>query len=214
MRGCSTRPVPGRAALLEGAQPEPGQSERMPRQPQQRIPGELGDGVDILHEGAQQLQPRPAIAAEAGRRAFDVVPGHAGAAAGQRMPVGDLGNCEFDAVLETELLEELGGEGERMHRGPDIVVKSGQGEFGGRRPAADRRVALVDAHAEAGPGEGDCGGEAVRTGSDDDHVEPLVGRHAVTGSAWSGRIPTPYPGRGPAHSPRGGFGAASDWRST
>ena len=57
-----------------------------------------------------------------------------------------------------------------MDRRTEVVSKSGQRDLGGARAAADRRVGFDDMHREPALRERHCGGQAVRTGADDDDV--------------------------------------------
>ena len=49
----------------------------------------------------------------------------------------------------------------------------GQGHLGRSKPASGRIGSLDDPDREAGPSEGDRGGKPVRSGADDDGVEPI-----------------------------------------
>src|SRR6185369_12642460 len=82
---------------------------------------------------------------------------------------------EFDAVCgQVDRLEERRRDGEWQDRRADIVAEPGEGQLRGPRPATGLGGGFVDADRASGTGKGDRGGEAVRSGTDDDRVDASV----------------------------------------
>ncbi len=121
--------VPERAALLEHAQSESCERDRMPWHPQQRRGRELRDGIRVLREGSEELLPCAPVCAEAVGCAVEGAPGESGLPVVERMRVGQLRIDEVESLGQPEPLEELGCEGHRVHGGADVVPEPGQGQL-------------------------------------------------------------------------------------
>jgi hypothetical protein len=77
----------------------------------------------------------------------------------------------FDPVeSEVEGVEERRRRCERMDRGADVVLETGECQFGGARSASDGLTSLEDEDRAAGLREGDGRGEPVWARADDDGV--------------------------------------------
>ena len=180
--------VPERAALLEGAQAEAQCRDRMIRQPQELRAGELRHLLGTCHEGREQPVPGRAVPAQLGDGSRQAAVGEARGAARQRMPVGDLRNCQFDPFRKPEALKELRSQREWMHRRADVMVEARQGEFRRGGTASHAGVLFVDAHRESGPGQGDRSGEAVGPGANHYRVDlrnsPPHRHHVTLHSSW------------------------------
>ena len=94
-----------------------------------------------------------------------------------------VGLDELHAVsCQVDRPEERRREGQRQDRRADVVAEPGERQLRGPRPATGLGRGLVDADRAPGTGQGDRGGQAVRSGPDDDRVDGRVTLLDVTAS--------------------------------
>jgi len=99
--------------------------------------------VVILHQWIEQARPRWAVASELLRGFLNRTMKHRRRPVRQRMGQRRAGVDPFQAVPgQRHLLEEGGGEGQRVNRGEDIMVVTRQGQFSRATPAARDVVRL------------------------------------------------------------------------
>jgi hypothetical protein len=163
-------PQPG--AQLQRTQAEAGRGDRMPRHPDQLMPGEVDDSVEVAVQGPDDSAPPGAVGSQLGDGAVEVTPRDRGGSALQRLREGRLRHDPLDAV-EPECAEERRAEHGGMHRRADVVPESGQ-RVGCAVPfaeragaAADRPGCFDDPHRVPRPRERHRGGEPVRPAADD-----------------------------------------------
>src|SRR6267378_2697015 len=95
-----------------------------------------------------------------------------GGAVVKRVREGDGWLDPFQAFLhQAQPAEERRRGAQRMDRGAEIVDKTGEGQRRGAAASADRVIRLIDRDGSAVARELDGGGEAVRSGSDNDGIE-------------------------------------------
>ena len=162
--------VPGPTPLLQDAQAEACNGQRMPRQLQYLRAGELGDIVCVSHERGEESFPGAAVPPQTVGRAVEITPGDPRSSAIQRLGIGDLGHDQFDSFAQLKPAKEPRRESERMHGRAHVVPKPGKRQFFGACASPDAGAALVYPHRQPGPGEDHRRRHAVRASPDDDRI--------------------------------------------
>ena len=98
---------------------------------------------------------------------------------GRRLDPLDAARSEWDRP------EERRHQRERVDRRADVVDEAGERELSRARAAADRLPRLEHAHRDAGTGQRDRRGQAVRPGADDDRVRHARSSLVLLGLAGS-----------------------------
>src|SRR5699024_5682668 len=100
--------------------------------------------------------------------------------------VRDLGSRQLhSAGTQVEVDEERAGDGQWVDGRADVVSDAwGQSEVEGAGTAADRRLSFEHFDAQPGAGQGDGGGHAVGTTSDDDCIN--LSAHEASLGEWGG----------------------------
>ena len=94
---------------------------------------------------------------------------HARAAPVERVDAVDLREAPGQAVaIEAQAGEELRADGHRVDRRAVVVQQAGDDRLAGARAPSDLVGGFQDGDLNAGLGEGDRGGQAVRPGPHDD----------------------------------------------
>jgi hypothetical protein len=132
------------------------------------------DFAGVLGERRHEIAVRLPVFAEARRGGVDGLFERRRRAVVEGM--GDRGRRPgpFQTMLgERQGAQERRDDAHRMDGRADVVAEAGQGHLFGARAAADRGVPLEDDNGEAGLGQDDRRGQAVRAGADYDCVDGL-----------------------------------------
>src|SRR6478752_977807 len=154
-----------------GGGAEAGQRQRMMRHPQQRTHDVLGQRIETGRRLAEQAAPPGTIGAQPVGRGLDRAVQHARATPVERVDAVNFRQAPRQAVtIETQAGEELRADGHRMDRRAVVVQQAGNDRLAAARATPDFVGGLQNGDLEAGLGEGDPGGQAVRPGPHDDRV--------------------------------------------
>ncbi len=186
----------------QGLQPEPGQEDRVARDPDQRPKDRRGEFVPALGEGADEAAPGPAVGPEGlgggGQRPFE----HRRPAVGQGVGGGRLGVNPLQAMIGQRHPREDGRRhAQGVDGGADVVDEAGKGQLLGPAAAARYIGPLQHHDRAAGPGQGHRRRQPVGPGPDHHRVRhpPLLTAGTIA-SATTRPMGTPAPYR---RCPRG-----------
>ena len=150
--------------------------------------------LGVADEWFEEAGPVFAVGAKVARCFVEGLEERGSAAVGEWMGDGDGGVGPLDAEFsQIEFAKKGRGEAHGMDRGADVVMESGEGEFGSAAAAAGSFLCFEDEGAQAIARERDCSGQAVGAGADNDCVV-RIGH----GFALAGRDDTFWDGKGEA----------------
>jgi hypothetical protein len=142
--------------------------ERMTRKVDDRPEQLVLELVPAADQGPEEVEVGVAVPSELRCRVLERTRDERGRPVVQRMS--DRGGRLDQVDFESERAEERGGDENRVNRGADIVLKAGERQLSGARPAADRLLRLDDAYRAPGLSQRDRGSKAVRPCSNNDRV--------------------------------------------
>ena len=150
---------------------EAGEGQRVPREAAHRAQDVGHDAVQPVHQGPHQVPVGRGVPAEVRGRLADVPVQRGGPPTAERMGEGHLGLAQHDPEAgQVERAEEGRGHQRRVHRRAHVVTEAVEGERLRAGPAPDGGLPLEDLHPEAGPGQGQRGGQAVGSRADHDGI--------------------------------------------
>ena len=150
---------------------------------------------------AEQPAPPGTVGAQPVGGGLDRAVQHARAAAVERVDAVDFREPPGQAVtIEAEPGQELRADGHRVDRRAVVVQQAGNDRLAGARATADFVGGFQDGDLEAGLGEGDRGGQAVRPGPHDDRVSSCLASRSLRSSLVPRCDPHSRSASGAAHA--------------
>ena len=161
--------APGRT---QRRQPESRERERMTRHVDDWLQEFAPELVGIAHQRTEQRAPGAPVRAEGVGRIDHRSLEDGRATAIERMGDRRVRLDQLDAARgQIDRCEERRCQGQRQDRGADVVLEAWERQLGGARSAAGRRGRLVDTDRAPCTGQGDRGGQPVRSGPHHDRIE-------------------------------------------